>query len=81
MFLDMDLYRDQIFPDEVFNPLIGIDLGIQPSACSSHGSSVEVEHQGAVLLLGLRERFINVMYPIDRHVGIERCAVAPVARL
>ena len=53
--------------DEAFDAGIGIDLGIQPSASPSHGSSIEIEQQGFVFLPRLSERRINVFDPLDWH--------------
>ena len=53
--------------DEAFDAGIGIDLGIQPSASPSHGSSIEIEQQGFVFLPRLSERRINVSDPLDWH--------------
>jgi hypothetical protein len=55
----------------VFHPLIGVNLGIQPSACPSHRGGVEVQHQRMIAFAGALERLIYVSDPIDSHAGIE----------
>ena len=42
LLFDMDSYGDVIVIDESFNTRVGINLGIQPSASSSHRSCVEI---------------------------------------
>jgi hypothetical protein len=42
LFFDVDLDRDVVVIDEALDAGVGVDLGIQPSAGSSHRSCVEV---------------------------------------
>ena len=43
LFFDVNLYRKEIVADVALDTSVGIDLGIQPSACASHGCRIEVE--------------------------------------
>src|SRR5205823_1293458 len=67
LFFDVDLHRQEVVADEALNAGIGINLSIQPSASSSHGSSIEIEQQWGVLLARLAERGVNVFQPLDWH--------------
>jgi hypothetical protein len=42
LFLDVDLYRDEVLVDEAFYARVRVDLGIQPSTRASHRCCVEV---------------------------------------
>jgi hypothetical protein len=68
LLFDVDVYRNEVFGDELLNLGIGIYLGFQPSACPSHRRGAEVQQQRLVLLAGLSERGINVFIPGNRHV-------------
>jgi hypothetical protein len=43
MLLDMGFYRKEILVDKAGNVLVGIRLGLQPSASASSGSRTEIE--------------------------------------
>ena len=43
LLFDVDLYRQEIVLDKALDAWVGIDLGIQPSASSSHGSGIEIQ--------------------------------------
>ena len=64
---DMDLQRNEVLIDEAGNPFIGINLGIQPSACASRRRRAEIEEQGLVLKLRFRERSVNILLPSYGH--------------
>jgi hypothetical protein len=42
LFFDVDLGRDIVVIDEALDARVGVYLGIQPSASSSHRSCVEI---------------------------------------
>ncbi len=54
LFLDVDLYGNEMLVNEVGNLLIGVYLGIQPSTSASRRRGAEVEQYRLVLLLRLR---------------------------
>ena len=53
--------------DEVRDPFIGIDLGIQPGTPRSHRRRAEIEEQPALLALRLLDRRFRVASPVDHH--------------
>jgi len=63
----VDARREEVLRHEAVDPLVGIDLGIQPSAAPSHRGSAEVEQDVPPLGLGLGEHRINVPPPCNRH--------------
>jgi hypothetical protein len=69
LFLDVYLYGKEVPMDKVRDLRVGIDLGIQPGTRASGGSSTEVQQYGLVLLLGLRERGIDIFRPLYRHTS------------
>jgi hypothetical protein len=53
--------------DQRRNPLIGIDLGIQPGASPSHWSGAEIQQYETILLLRLRQASVHVGFPVYWH--------------
>jgi hypothetical protein len=71
--LDMRFDGNKSFVDQRRNTRIGINLGIQPSACPSHRSGAKIEQHGAVLLFGLRKAGVYIGFPRywhDVYLGI-----------
>jgi hypothetical protein len=64
---DVDLQRNKILIDEAGNPFVGINLGIQPSACASCRRRREIEEQSLVLKLRFGQRSINILLPCHGH--------------
>src|SRR2546421_6241806 len=60
---------DEVLRDEAGDAFIRVDLGIQPSAATSHRRSAEVEQHGLALGLCVAQHLIDVMPPIDLHVS------------
>jgi hypothetical protein len=46
LFLDVDLYRNEILVDEVFYAGIRINFGVQPSTGASHRRGIKVQQRG-----------------------------------
>jgi len=69
LLLDVDLDRDQLTGEIVGDALIGVDLGIQPSASPSHRGRVEVHEDRAPGCAGARQGRVDVLLPRDRGTG------------
>jgi hypothetical protein len=67
LLLDVSARGNEALGDEGGDLRIGVDLGIQPSACPSHRGGAEVEEQRALTLLRLAKRRIDVSTPLDFH--------------
>ncbi len=69
-FFDVDLYRNEVFGDEGDDTGIGIDLGIQPSASTSHRRGREIKQHRLIAITGFSQRSIRIFVPQDRHVHL-----------
>jgi hypothetical protein len=58
-----------MFRDEAGDALIRVDLGIQPSASTSHRRGAEVEQDRLALGLCVSQHLIDVVPPLDFHVA------------
>jgi hypothetical protein len=67
MSLDVRLYGKKVLVDEIGCLLVGIGLGIQPSASASGGRRAEIDQNRSVLLFRRGERLINVVAPSYSH--------------
>lgn len=68
IFFDVDFYGYEISGDVVTYIGIGINLGIQPSACSSGGRGAEIDEDELAGNLRLRERFVCILLPCNSHL-------------
>ena len=67
--LDVNLYRNEVLADELCHFLARIDLGIQPSASTSHRGGAEVEQRHLASRLGLLQALIGIAQPLNfRHL-------------
>jgi hypothetical protein len=64
---NVDTHRDEVLGDETNDFLIGIDLGIQPSASRSHRGGAEIQQHHAPSAPGLFQRAIEIASPRDVH--------------
>jgi hypothetical protein len=67
LFLDVSPVGNEVFGDESRDLGIGVDLGIQPSACPSQGGGAEVEEQRPAGLARVPLRRFDVPLPLDFH--------------
>jgi hypothetical protein len=67
LLLDVSARGNEALGDEFGDLRIGVDLGIQPSACPSHGCGAEIEEQGTLALVRLAKRRVDVSTPLDLH--------------
>jgi hypothetical protein len=67
MFLDVRLDWEKIRVDEACDALIRVRLGFQPSASPSSRSRAEIEQDRPAGLLGLLQRGIDVLAPLNGH--------------
>jgi hypothetical protein len=65
LLFDVDLDRNEISADEALNTRVGVPLGIQPSASSSHGRCVEIHQQGALAGSCICQCDIDILIPFD----------------
>ena len=69
LFFDVNLYRKEIVADVALDTSVGIDLGIQPSASSSHRRGAEVKQHHLAGRLGLLQALIGIAQPLNfRHL-------------
>jgi len=61
----VDLDRNEIIFDKALDPSVGVHLGIQPSASSSHGRCVEIHQQGALAGSCICQCDIDILIPFD----------------
>jgi hypothetical protein len=67
LLLGVGTVRDEVFRDERRDLGIGVDLGIQPSACPSHRGGAEVEKHRPAGLGRFAKRCVDVSLPCDFH--------------
>ena len=79
--LHMDARRDEVIRDKSGYLLIGIDLGIQPSASRSHWCGAEVQQQVAGRCPCILQRFVDILSPVDLHDISSCCSVAKEMRI
>jgi len=63
----VNAHGNEVLRDETNDFLIGIDLGIQPSASRSHRGGAEVQKHHAPSTPGLFQRAIEIAVPCDGH--------------
>jgi hypothetical protein len=68
--------RQKVLDDEVSDAFVGVNLGIQPSASTSHWSGGEVDQDLPTLLLGFLECGVRITSPLDLHVMPPNCSVS-----
>lgn len=64
---DVEAGRDELLGDEPSDAIVGISLGIQPSASPSHRGGAEIEQHRTPLLLRLFEHAVDIGSPCDLH--------------
>jgi hypothetical protein len=69
LLLDVDSHRNEILGDEAYDAFIGIYLGIQPSATTSHRRRAEINQHGFTFGFGICQRGINIFAPFDWHIA------------
>ena len=67
LFLDVNLHGNKVFGDEARHFWIGVDLGIQPSACASSRSGAEIQQYGLVRGLRFSHCGVYVFSPFNCH--------------
>jgi hypothetical protein len=67
MLLDVGCYRKEIIVDKAADFLVGIRLGLQPSASASSGSRTKIEQERLVGVFRARQRGVDVTGPLNRH--------------
>jgi hypothetical protein len=61
----VDLDRNELIFDKALDPSVGVHLGIQPSASSSHGSCIEIHQQGTLAGSCICQRDIDILIPLN----------------
>ncbi len=67
LLLDVDLHRDKVLTDELRDPVIGVNLGLQPSAPRSHRGGTEIKEDRPPAPLCFRQSGIGITNPVDVH--------------
>lgn len=70
LLLDVNLDWDEILIDEFLHARVGVNLGIQPGASPSHWGGIEIKQQMALFCLCIRQCFINILSPVNRHKSL-----------
>jgi hypothetical protein len=68
VFFDVRLQGQKILVDEGRNFIVGIGLGLQPSASASSRGGAEINKQRLFRRFSLCERRIGILFPFDCHV-------------
>jgi hypothetical protein len=67
VFFDVDLDRHESIVDERSYTLVGVYLGIQPSARPSHWGGTEIKQDSAPVRLSLLQAAIDILLPFHSH--------------
>ncbi len=70
LLLDVNLDGNEILIDEFLHARVGVNLGIQPGASPSHWGGIEIQQQMALFCLRIRQCFINILSPVNRHKSL-----------
>ena len=63
LLLDVDLYGKVMGIDKIVDSQVRVNLGIQPSAGSSHRSCIEIHQQRALARSRLFQSSIDILFP------------------
>ncbi len=67
LLLDVNLDGNEILIAEFLHARVGVNLGIQPGASPSHWGGIEIQQQMALFCVCIRQCFINILSPVNRH--------------
>jgi len=67
VFFDVNFDRNESIIYERSYALVGVYLGIQPSACPSHGGGTEIEQHSAPARLSFLQAAIDILFPLHSH--------------
>ncbi len=67
----VDLDRHEVLSHELLHALVGVHLGIQPSARPSGGGRGEIQQNRFLVRFGLLQSLVHIGAPLDRHGALQ----------
>jgi len=63
----VDFDGDKVLIEELSYTIVGVDLGVQPSAPRSHWCGAEIKKHRSGVLAGFRQSRVDVSIPVNFH--------------